>query len=218
LYTAPSTISSTQSATIKATSQADGVTFGTATVTLNAPTTGGTAALPVFNTGVTSAGALAADGSVDSHYTLIASPDPGFPGPNAIVVTSNVFPMGAWVPNGPNSKWIAQLADQSTRNFSGAYTYRTTFDLTGFLPATSSLAGQVLADNSVVIRLNGAIIGSGSSFSIFTPFSATSGFVAGINTLDFVVTNDPFTSANPTGLRVEMSGTATRSSSITNSK
>ena len=218
LYTAPPTISSAQQATIKATSQSDGVTFGTATVTLNPPPGGGPGAIPVFNTGVTGANALSADGSTDSHYTLIASADPGYPGPNAIIVTSNVFPMGPWMPNGPNSKWIAPWANQATGNVSGNYTYRTTFDLTGFVPGSASLSGQMMADNSVVLKLNGAFLASGSSFSTFTPFTAASGFVAGVNTLDFIVTNDPYTSANPTGLRVEMSGTATRSSSVSVNK
>ena len=44
-------------------------------------------------------------------------------------------------------------------------------------------------------------------FDSATNFSISSGFAAGLNTLDFVV-NNAGSSPNPTGLRVEISGTA----------
>ena len=66
--------------------------------------------------------------------------------------------------------------------------------------------GQLAVDNSVQIFLNGVNTGMGASvFDHFTPFQITSGFVQGVNRLDFVVTNGdcgPFC-VNPTGLRVE---------------
>ncbi len=43
--------------------------------------------------------------------------------------------------------------------------------------------------------------------SAFTPFVISSGFVAGENTMDFIVNNGG-SSRNPTGLRVDLSGTA----------
>jgi len=42
------------------------------------------------------------------------------------------------------------------------------------------------------------------SFGAWTPFTIASGFIAGVNTLHFVVNND----AGPTGIRVELTGTA----------
>jgi hypothetical protein len=51
---------------------------------------------------------------------------------------------------------------------------------------------------------------SAAGFASFTPFTVNSGFIAGVNTLDFVVNNAPFAGTNPTGLRVEISGTVSR--------
>lgn len=92
----------------------------------------------------------------------------------------------------------------------GSYVYRTTFDLRGFSPATAQIAGQWSSDNqAVAILLNGVDIGDGANldaepFHYWTPFGVSAGFVAGVNTLDFVVDNE----GGPTALRVEMSGAA----------
>jgi hypothetical protein len=122
------------------------------------------------------------------------------------VVNSGVFPMGPWLNNGPSSKWIAPQANQTNGNPQGDYTYHTTFDLTGLNPATAVLLGQWGADNTAVMKLNGAAVASVVGFAGLTPFSLNGGFVPGINTLDFVVTNWP-SGPSPTGLRVEISGT-----------
>ena len=144
---------------------------------------------------------------MDSHYTITASADASFRGPNALVVTSNVFPIGPWLWDGPNSKWIAPQNNQAAGNLPGTYIYHTTFNLTGFNPATATLTGQFAADNSAIIKLNGVVVGpTAPTYSAWTQFAINSGFAAGINTLDFVVTNDP-SGANPTGLRVDISGT-----------
>jgi hypothetical protein len=60
-------------------------------------------------------------------------------------------------------------------------------------------------DNTVTdILINGVSTGfTASSFSTFTPFTISSGFVQGVNTLDFVWTN----ASGPSGLRVEVAGT-----------
>jgi hypothetical protein len=70
--------------------------------------------------------------------------------------------------------------------------------------------GRLASDNSVQIFLNGMNTGMGASggiccFDHFTAFQITSGFVQGVNRLDFVVTNDDCgpLCVNPTGLRVE---------------
>lgn len=65
-------------------------------------------------------------------------------------------------------------------------------------------------NNGVDILLNGASLGLNvGGFNAFSPnFTIASGFVAGVNTLDFVVRNDPGSGDNPIGLRVEVSGTA----------
>ena len=213
-YQAPSGVTSQQTVTVTAKSLADNSTTGSATVTLIPSSS--TVPISIFNTGVVSAGNLAADGAVDSHYTIINSADSGFPGPNAFVVISNAFPIGPWLTDGPNSKWIGPRTDAGNGNATGNYTYRTKFDLTGLNPTTAVLSGQFAADNSATILLNGVPVGPASpGFNVFTSFTISSGFVAGINTLDFVVNNAPYAGANPTGLRVEVSGSASPSSGPT---
>ena len=180
-------------------SQADASKTATATVTLNP---GAPSAIAIFNTG------LAAEGAADPHYLLVTSADSGFPSPGARVTSSSGYPFPYWIANGPNSKWIAPQASQSTGNAPGAYTYRTTFDLTGFNPATATLTGQWAADDCAVMKLNGNVVNvsPAAAYNNWTPFTITSGFAAGVNTLDFVVTNGG-PAINPTGLRVEISGT-----------
>jgi hypothetical protein len=202
-YQAPSSIPSQQTLTITARSTADTSKTASATVTLNPPAP---TAIAVYNTGVSSGGSLLADGAVDPHYTLTSSADAGAPGPNLFVVNSSGLPFPYWPGDGPSSKWIAPLANEATGNPEGTYTYHTTFNLTGFNPATASLTGQWGADNSAVMKLNGVTVTSVPGFSSLTPFTISSGFVAGVNSLDFVVTNLSPT-PNPTGLRVEISGT-----------
>ena len=55
------------------------------------------------------------------------------------------------------------------------------------------------------MKLNGTtLLNNSTGFSSFTNFSSTGGtFLAGVNTLDFIVTNFQQSGGNPTGLRVE---------------
>ncbi len=173
------------------------------------------APIPVFGTGVDGAGNLLADGTADGHYSLVASADAGFPGPSALVINSTAFPIPPWVADGPKSKWIGPQRDQSSGNAPGNYTYRTQFSLAGFDPTTAILTGQFAADDGATMRLNGAQVAvTGSGFSAFTPFTISSGFVAGTNTLDFVVLNGG-SSPNPTGLRVDSRARRTAGTSTT---
>ncbi len=168
-------------------------------------------ALPIpglFNTGVSTNNTLLLAGAIDPHYQIIASDDPGFPGPNAFTLSAG-FPVPPWIAEGPDSRWIAPRAQQGTGNAEGNYTYRTTFSLAGFDPAKASIAGKWAVDNGGVdIVLNGASLGiiNNLGFTSFSDFAIVSGFVTGTNTLDFIVSNAP-TTPNPTGLRVEMRGT-----------
>src|SRR6202171_3882545 len=165
----------------------------------------------VFGTGVNTPNSLLADGSVDTHYVLRVSSDSGFPGPNAIVVNATAWPIPPWIAEGPNSKWIAPQRDQTSGNAAGNYTYRTTVDLTNLSPSSVVLTGQIASDNSATMLLNGTPVGpSGTTLNAFTAFTIASGFLAGVNTLDFVV-NNAGTSATPTGLRVDLTGTVSGS-------
>jgi hypothetical protein len=166
----------------------------------------GATPIPVFPTGIVN-GALPPFANVDSHYTLISSTDSTFSGPNAIVAGGASLP-AEWLPDGPNSKWISPREDANAGNAAGLYTYRTTFDLTGMSAAGASLSGRWATDATGIIKLNGVPAGStSSSSSQYTPFLIGSGFVSGVNTLDFVVTNSA--AAHPTGVRVELSGATT---------
>ena len=160
----------------------------------------------IFGTGVGTNGLLLADNVVDPHYLLAASPDVNFPGPDALTV-SNVWPIasGVWLLNGPNSRWIGPMADQSVGNTEGDYIYQTTLDLTGYDLSKLTVLGGVAVDNTVTdVLVNGLSSGiTAAGFNSLTPFTITSGLVAGVNTLDFKVFNAG-TAASPTGLRVDL--------------
>jgi len=180
------------------------------------------APLPLANTG--NSGGLLPDGAVDPNYQLIVSPDLAFPGPSAFVTNSSAFPIPPWVADGPNSKWISPRADAGNNNTEGNYTYRLTFDLSHFDPATAQIAGTWATDNGGVdILLNGVSIAPVhppddaftqpmGTYTFAVPLN--SNFAACTNVLDFVI-NNAGSSANPTGLRVELSGTASANAPVT---
>jgi len=161
--------------------------------------------LSVFNTGVNNTGALLAPGSTDPHYKFIANPD----GTGATPVVASTIPSPPWIANGPNSQWIAPDPNQAGARLPGGnYDYQITFDLTGLDPSTAQLTGQWATDNSGAIYINGVSTGFTTpdvGFESFSPFTISSGFISGVNKLDFVVFND---TGSSTGLRVEISGTA----------
>jgi hypothetical protein len=177
--------------------------------------------IAVYGTGVASFSALAADGATDTHYTMIASADTAYPGPAAKVVTAASAPIPPWIAQGPNSKWIGPRTDPNNKNQPGTYTFRTTFNLTGFNLSTVQLLGKCAADNQVTVKLNGTTvatytgIGDVYPFADYFPFAVRSGFVSGTNTLDFEVNNWPLpppdTPPNPTGLRVDLVATGAAS-------
>lgn len=154
----------------------------------------------LFNTGVDASGTPLADNALDPHY-VITSPAASTP---FVATSAGGYPIGEWIGDNATSAWIAPTAD--TFDAAVTFVYRTSFDLTGFDPASALISGVWATDDpGTDILINGASTGNASCcFTGFTPFSITSGFVAGINTLDFFV----FNSGGPTGLRVEMTGTA----------
>jgi hypothetical protein len=167
----------------------------------------------IYGTGLAANGALLPAGTVDPHYTLTLSADPNYTGPAAMVTDSNGFPFPIWMVNGPNSQWIAPRTDVGNGNAPGNYVYTTTFDLTGFDLSTVVLTGQWSTDNSgLTIVLNGVALPYTTpeqAFFGWYAFTISGGFLSGINTLQFVLNNAgcPGCSSNPTGLRVEISGT-----------
>lgn len=177
----------------------------------------------IYNTGVNDSGVSLPSGAIDPHYTLVSSPD-GF-GPAAFVVIDGEFPFvpffpgnPVWLPNSSISKWIGPVADGRTMigGPPGEYIFETTFDLSANEVGTAELLGRLASDNSSEIFLNGVDTGMGASggaaccFDHYTGFQISSGFVQGVNRLDFAVTNTDCgpKCLNPAGLRVEINLTA----------
>jgi hypothetical protein len=168
------------------------------------------AIVTLFNTGVDASGTPLANNASEIHYALVSVPPTGTTAVR-VATSANGFPIGPWLGDDSISAWIGPASDASLNGPAGDYDYQTTFDLTGFNPATASISGQWSVDNSNVdILINGVSISpalGGSSFDHWTSFAVNGGFVAGINTLDFVMNNG----SGPTGLRVEMTGTVSPS-------
>ena len=165
----------------------------------------------LFNTGVDAAGKPLANNAAELHYTLMSAP-PGTVAGTRVETSANGFPSPYWLGDNASSAWIGPNTGDLTGP-AGSYDYRLTFSLSGLLASTATIAGRWSADNTGTdILINGKSTGSFvSGFDHFSPFSVSSGFVDGINTLDFLVFNiynDPHPDDNPIGLRVEMSGTA----------
>lgn len=162
----------------------------------------------LFNTGVGYTGSLPFQ-AFDTHYTLVSAPG-AFTATPRVGDSSNGFPIPPWVGDDAASKWIGINSDTQFNGPIGNYDYRTTFSLAGFNPATAAIIGQWSVDNTGVdILINGHSTGQTNSnqFQTFTSFAINSGFVAGVNTIDFIVNN----AGGPTGLRVEQTGSATAS-------
>jgi hypothetical protein len=163
----------------------------------------------LYNTGVNASGTPLPDSTVgDPHYALVSVPG----GSTTLLVRTAAggYPIPPYIGNDSLSAWIGPNNDHILDGPVGHYDYQTTFDLTGFNPATASISGGWSTDNGGIrILLNGVDTGnaptSTTQYGIgFASFSMTSGFLPGINTLDFIVNNDD----GPTALRVEMTGSA----------
>jgi PEP-CTERM motif len=165
------------------------------------------------NTGVDAGGNVLADGVTDTNYSLSLAAD-GSTYARAKTSASG-FPVlpDAWLLDNKISRWIMPSGSYpGTPVKDGEYDYKTTFDLTGFNPATAQIVGQWASDNEGLdILINGISTGNtipisnGDAFHLYHPFSITSGFKEGLNTLTFRVYND----GNVTGVRVEGTATAT---------
>lgn len=156
------------------------------------------APLTLFSTGVDTAGlglGSLALGAADPHYSTGAAGAP--------VVVANA----AWLANSTSSQWIWM---DGVRGFQ-TFTFSTTFDLTGLDPATAVINGLWGTDNQGLdIVLNGVGTGiklpgvTNANFNALHAFTLDSGFVAGLNTLQFIVENNGSVGA----FRAEMTGSA----------
>lgn len=166
----------------------------------------------LFNTGVDNAGSPLANGTIgDPHYDLITKPTTSTDFIR-VITSAGGFPIGPWIGDNTLSAWIGPNNNDDLVSPAGTYIYRTTFDLTGYDISTAIINGQWSTDNNGLdIFINGNSLGfttANNQFSLgFAPFTINSGFVPGINTLDFMVNNGG-TASNPTGLRTQMIGEA----------
>ena len=150
------------------------------------------AVLQVYNTGVDNGGNALPDGSSEQHYTVSGQAT------SAVVLAAGL--PSSWVVAPAGSAWIGPLGGNSN-GLAGLYLYDFAFDLTGLDPSTAIMLGDWATDNDALLYLNGAATGYSKTlfgFQTLDPFSLTSGFGPGINTLEFRVNNI----SGPTGLLV----------------
>ena len=178
------------------------------------------ASITIFNTGMDTGGILQPNGTstplgFTSAYQLISVPA-GSTTDILVRTSAGGYPIPPYLADNGLSAWIGPNNDPRLVSPVGDYIYRTSFDLTGLDKTTASLTGQWATDNNGVdILINNTSLGFMTPFDSFStgfkPFTVNSGFTSGVNYLDFVVRNG-FTgstpNANPTALRVEVSGTA----------
>lgn len=163
----------------------------------------------LYNTGVDASGLPRDNNASELHYRLASVPSGTT---NVRVETSaNGFPDPYWLGDNGTSAWIGPDSNLSLHGPDGDYAYHTSFDLSGLDPSTAFITGQWSADNAGTdILINSISTGStAAGFGSFYKFTISSGFISGVNTLDFMVNNYPNNGQdNPTGLRVEMGGKA----------
>lgn len=166
--------------------------------------------IPLYNTGVDNAGNILANNAPEMHYSLVSNP--GGTSSLRVAADSNGYPVYVWDGSGATSnslsEWIGPASDSQLDGPVGYYDYRVTFSLAGLLANTASISGRLATDDQGTnILINGISTGFTAGFATnWTGFTISNpaDFVAGTNTLDFIV----FNSGGPTGLRVEMTGTA----------
>ncbi|WP_343635340.1 PEP-CTERM sorting domain-containing protein [Roseateles sp.] len=165
--------------------------------------------------GLVNTGAGLSAGAVDSHYSfsVIAGDSTGLSG-SGHVTDGNQSPFPNWMSNSASSSWLIPTATQSdvfdTGSTSGVFKWKLSFDLTGFDASSASFSGRWAADNNGTVLLNGNVISTltlQKGFLDWTSFTATTGFVAGVNTLEFVVNNIATAGGNFTGVRAEFLNT-----------
>jgi len=175
--------------------------------------------IAVYDTGA-AAGGLLTGGTADPYYTVVSSPASVNSVLPTVVDYPGAFAFPYWAADGPNSQWISLIPGNTAAGGGlytepdGVYVYETTFILPAdFVSAT--LSGIWGSDNEGIgVSLNGPSLvplnPNPGNFGVWpggaATFSFDSGFVKGLNTLDFTLQNDVQATGNPEGLRVELGG------------
>lgn len=159
----------------------------------------------LFSTGVNSSNVELPFGSIDSHYTILR-------GPTKVVTslaTVDAATIPGWAPDDSLSEWVGPNSDSKVSGPAGIYQYRTSFNLTGLDATTAVITGTWAASSKGTnVYVNNVRSGSNTAGQAsLTNFTINSGFLPGLNTLDFYTLNN--VAGTSTGLRVELSGTAT---------
>lgn len=182
--------------------------FATLAIAFAAPASAATIST-LFNTGTDASNtSVAGVGIADQHWSL------GIESAAYVSGQNGVFPIGPWLADTSASRWITPTptaGDTLDPTADGTYTYTLRFALDGYKAATAAFTGRFAADNEVLgIVLNGTTLAaSGGGFTGWTSFDSTgASFIAGTNTLSFRVSNFGLATGNPSGLRVEIAGTA----------
>ncbi|URI05819.1 PEP-CTERM sorting domain-containing protein [Aquincola tertiaricarbonis] len=164
--------------------------------------------------GLVSTGYGLSAGSVDYNYAFSRVQGSAFgtttsSGTYGVVTSNGSYPLTSntyWPLNTEASSWLTPTALQGTsfdRNtgLDGIYNWTLQFDLSGKNASTAQMSLKWFADDFGKAYLNGVELTQGASN--WEVFSVNSGFVDGVNSLRFEVTNynSPYT--NPTGVRVE---------------
>jgi hypothetical protein len=171
------------------------VTNSSGTVTTTAITVDvRTLAFGNFNTGVGDDAAPLAGGAIDPHFTLTVNPDSAT---TTAFVETNL--PGAWTTASTTAKWVGPRADTSGAA-GGNYVYRTQIDLTGFTLSSVQITGGWATDNGgTAIKVNDVVVPGmtntvGATYATLVPFTInlanTPGLIAGVNNIDFYVTNE----------------------------
>ena len=143
-------------------------------------------------------------------------------GGDAYVTDETAFPfvglLVPWTPNNSVSSWISPQGSYAGGGSDpgGLYIYSTQFDLTGYDLASVIIEVNAEVDNQILdMRINGTsahVFPFVNAFVPEPPFILASGFLEGLNRLDFVTYNIPQLTPNPNGLNVwfDSSGSLTR--------
>ncbi|MCO5052140.1 MAG: immunoglobulin domain-containing protein [Verrucomicrobiae bacterium] len=173
---------------------------------------------PIYSlrsTGIGANGLPQANGIVTPFWVLTENPDSG--SADVFVANDDQFPIstGNWLASSAASKWVAPRATAGDTDIAmGNYRYRTTFDLSGRDTSTVVINGRWSTDNAgVAVYVNDQQVNVplSTGFSAWTAFTITSAdvpFIAGNNTMDFVMAN--IGEVGPSGLRVEFTQTSTK--------
>lgn len=156
-------------------------------VSLTLAAAAGAANIPGLHpTGSNGSGGTLGDGASDLFYSVLSSNNTWYNNsPQGTVINQTSIP-SVWFQNTSSARWIYDNK-LAWVNIGATVTFRLTFNLTGFNPSTAVIFGSSAADDGGTIYLNGNLIGNCGPYTTPTAFSANSGFLPGLNTLDFVV-------------------------------